>query len=118
MVLEVHAGRARLGVRHAMDVHEAAARDDVFDVRAAVARGQVAQDGDLALGARGKIRVASLGRHGHEASIHGVQQSLAQAGAGGNQRDTASWPRRACLKHVHFRGLQRRHGPGHRLQSR
>ena len=92
-----------VAVRDAVDVEQAAARDDMLDVGAAVARGEVAQQRDFAFGARGEVGVPAFRRRRDEAAVDVVQQRLAEAGAGRDQRDVAAAQRLALLQHVHFR---------------
>ena len=77
--------------------------DDVLDVGAAVARGQVAQQRDLAFGARGEVGVPAFRRRRNEAAVDVVEQRLAKAGSGRDERDVAAAQRLAFLQHVHFR---------------
>ena len=99
-VRQIDACGARRVVRDAVHVEESAAGDDVLDVGAAVARDQIASERDLALVARREIGVPALGRGRNEAAVDVVQQRLAEAGAGRDQRDVAAAQRLALLQHV------------------
>ena len=97
-----------------MEVDEPAPRDDVLDFGAAVARGQIAHQRDLAFGSRGEVRVAALGRRRDEAAVDVVEQRLPESGAGRDQRDVAAAHRLALLQHV---DLDVRAAPARRTPS-
>ena len=58
----------------------------------------------------------ALRRRRYEAAVDVVEQRLAKAGSGGDQRDVAATQRLAFLQHVHFSFPQDRDRVGHRLQ--
>ena len=72
-------------MRDAVNVDEAGPRDDLLDFRAAEARRQIAQQGDLALGPGGEVRMPPFGGRRNEPAVHVVQQRIAESGSGGDQ---------------------------------
>ncbi len=108
------AGQGKVHV--AVNVEQAAAGDDVLDLRAAVLRDQPAQQRDLALVGGGKVGVAALGRQRDETAVDIVQHRHAETGAGGNQADVARWNRFPGLQHLDFRFVERRHTVSHRFE--
>ena len=101
---------------NAMNIHEPPAGDDVLHVRASVAPGEVPNERDLAFRARREVRVPGFGRRRHEPPIDVVEQRLAQAGSGRNQRHVAVTERFPVLQHVHLRLVQHGYRIRHRLQ--
>ena len=72
-----------------MDVDESGTRDDVLVGCAAEARRQGARQRGFAVAAGREVRVAGLGRRGHEAAPDAVQQRLAEARPGRDEGGVA-----------------------------
>ena len=81
-------------MRELVDVDEAGTGEDVLDADAAEDAGELAAPWlELARRPRREVGVPSFGRAGHQPAVDIVEQSFAEAGAGGDHRGVAV-PRR------------------------
>src|SRR5215471_17464580 len=88
----------------------------MFDIRASVTLGQVAEQGDLALGSSGEVGVAAFRWRRNEPPVDVVDERFSQPGSRSDQRDVAAISCLPGLKRVKLGWRQLRDAVRHGLQ--
>jgi hypothetical protein len=102
-------------VHRAVNVDEAATRNDLLDLHAPERGGQTTEEHDFAFGPRRKVSMSALGGRWDVSSIDVMEKRFAQPGSSGDERNVAFAERLAFLEYVKLSAA----GPGsHRTSWR